>query len=326
MTMFVRRCLRLALALLSVLAIWSLLETMIQLRPRFSSYLGYLLTSGALFGLVWGAFLAAADELAVPGFYRRLTRPSLAALIGAAGGAIGFLLAQGLLVVLGDDLVANSIEISSYVVPISRAFGWAVLAATAAAASGIIARSPRRITIGLLGGFSGGLVGGALIEYARALFPTRPAVHLAGLGLFALLVVPALALAERRLSFGVVRVLNGPLRRNEYALDCRQILVGSDPRAEIPIPSPQAGSAGRTAGGSDWRYLGVAGIHVRIVARGRDVFLEPIAGSVSINDQRVGDRAEAASSEPHQSPQVQKLLRFDDVIACGGVKMLFRRA
>ena len=324
--MFLRRCLRLALALLSVLAIWSLLETMLQVRPRFSSHLGYLAASGALFGLVWSAFLAAADELAVASSCRRLAGPLLAALIGAAGGAMGFLLAQGLLVLVGDDLVANSIAIQSYVAPISRAVGWAVLAATAAAAPGILAGSPRRITIALFGGFSGGLAGGVLMEYALELFPTLPAAHLAGLALFGLIVVPAVALAEKRFSFGVLRILNGPLRRSEYALDRRQMLVGSDPRAEVFIPSARADGRRHGPRSPGGRYPGVAGAHLRIVARGRDVFLAPLEGSVSINDQRVAAATEPASMGRPQAYQAQRLLRFDDVIACGGVKMLFRRA
>ncbi len=323
MTILIRRLIQLALGIAAGLAAWPVMEGLVHLQVFFPSYLAYSVVSGALFGLIFGAFLGGADGI-IASHPRRIVLGSAAGgLVGAAGGAIGFLAAQGLLFLVGEYLVGNLHLVESIGTPLARALGWAVLGACVGAAAGIRSTSPRKIAIGALGGFVGGILGGAAIEYGRLFFPALPVVHLVALVLLGVLIGLAYAVVERRLSFGIFRVLNGPFKSREYILNQRKMVIGSDARCDIPIPAqksalPESASAGSSAG-----YREVAGAHCRLVARGRDLFIEPMEGIVRVNDERLAGR-QAADSQP-TAREWGAALKFDDIVACGAVKFLYKR-
>ncbi len=308
MTLLIRRIIQLALGTAAGLATWPIMESVIHLQIYFSGYLLYTVASGALFGLIFGAFLGSADGIIASSSRRIATGFAAGGLVGAAGGALGFLVAQGVLFVVGEYLVGNQFDVRAFAMPIARSVGWAILGAGVGAASGIRSVSSRKVGIGALGGFAGGLLGGAAVEYGRLLFPEAAVVHLVGLLLLGILIGLAYAFVERRLSFGVLRMLNGPFKSREFILNQRNITIGSLPGCDIPLPSAEKGDPGSGRKG----YRGIAGLHCRMVVNGRDLFIHAVDGEVRINDQ-------PTKREPG-SP-----LKFDDVVACGTAKLIYRR-
>lgn len=325
MTMLMRRLIQLALGIAAGLATWPVMEALVQLQERFPSYLAYAVVSGALFGLLFGAFLGGAEGIIASNSRRIVSGSVTGGIIGAAGGALGFLAAQGLLFVVGEYLLGNLHQVQHIAMPITRAVGWAVLGGCVGAAGGLRSVSGRKTGIGASGGFLGGLLGGAAVEYGRLFFPAFPVAHLVGLLLLGVLIGLAYAFVEKRLSFGVFRLLNGPFKSREYILNQRRIVIGSRSRCDIPLPplspEPKERSRTRVARG----YRDVAATHCRLVARGRDLFIEPLEGLVRVNDQRLvaeetGGEGRGARKAGRPTP-----LKFDDVIACGAAKFLYKR-
>jgi hypothetical protein len=289
MTLTMRRALQILLGAVAGLFAWPLMESLIRAQSAFPDYLAFTVASGAVFGIVYGAALGSADGIVSARGRRILSGALWGALAGIFGGAVGFLVGQGVLFVLGEYLSG------ALVFPLARAPSWAVLGIFVGTASGIRSASARKCGIGALGGLLGGLVGGALIEFGLFFYPRSSAARAVGLIAFGGLVGLAFAVVERRLSFGVLRVLNGRLKGREYLLNQRRTRIGEDPRCDVPVAG----------------YRGLTPLHASVVRRGRDLVLEPDAGPVQVNDERV--KAEAVP------------LKYDDVIACGGVRFLLRR-
>ncbi len=338
MTMFIRRLIQLALGLAAGLAAWPLMEALIHWEIHFAGYLVFSVVSGGLFGLIFGAFLGGAEGIIASRARRIAIGSAVGGVVGAGGGAVGFLVAQGILFVTGEYLIGNVRNLQRIGVPVARAVGWAVLGAFVGAAAGVQSFSLRKVGIGALGGFLGGFFGGAAVEYGRVFFPGFPLAHLVGLLLLGVLIGLAYAFVERRLSFGVFRVLNGPFKTREYILNQRRMIIGSRARCDIPLPSRARGAQRAPLGSSEYGtvrgYREVAEAHCRLVARGRDLFIEPIDGVVRVNDERIAggtaprSRADSADSSDESTRGARpegKPLKFDDVVACGGVKFLYKR-
>lgn len=308
MTIQIRRLIQLALGVAAGLTAWPVMELLIHEQSRFQTFLSYATASGASFGLIFGLFVGSAEGMIASRTRRVFIGALSGALIGAAGGAAGFLAGQGVLFIVGDRLTSTIQQVNRIALPIGRAVGWAILGAFVGAAGGIRVVSVRKASIGALGGFAGGILGGAAAEYARVLFVAAPIARLIGLLFLGLTIGLAYAWVEGRLAFGVLRVLNGPFKRREFILNQRRMTIGSRQRCDIPIPEGE-GSGPRRG------YAGVAGVHCRIVSRGRQLYLHPMEGAVRLNDQVVSSRAETLANQ----------LKYDDVIACGGAKFLFSR-
>ncbi len=325
MTILIRRLIQLALGISAGLATWPVMELLIHLQVHFSSYLAYSIVSGALFGLIFGAFLGGADGIIASRRRRIVLGAGVGGVVGAGGGALGFLAAQGILFLVGDYLMSNLHRVESIAMPVARAVGWGILGACVGAAAGIRSSSARKIAIGALGGFTGGILGGAAIEYGRLFFPAFPVAHLVGLLLLGILIGLAYAVVERRLSFGVFRVLNGPFKSREYILNQRRMVIGSGARCDIPIPAKKRATPELVQPGSSLGYRDIAEAHCRLVARGRDLFIEPMEGSVRVNDERIAGGQPAEFQPARAARQAGAPLKFDDVIACGAVKFLYKR-
>lgn len=295
MTLNVRRMLQLLLGAAAGLFAWPLMEALIRAMPIFPNYLAYTAASGAAFGLVFGAALGGAEGIAAARPRRIMTGTLWGALAGLVGGAAGFLLGQGVLFLSGELLTGGSKAARAMAAPLARAAGWATLGVIVGAAAGVRSASARKCGIGALGGLAGGLSGGALIEFGLANFPRSSAVRGVGLVLFGSLLGLSFAAVERRLSFGVLRVLNGPLKGREFLLNQRTTRIGEDPRCDVPLEG----------------YRSVAPVHALIARRGRELVVESLSGPLSVNE---------VPAEGKLCP-----LKYDDAIACGSVRFLLRR-
>lgn len=313
MTLEVRRLIQVALGVLAGLASWAPLELLSHLQSRFSGYLVYTAVSGAAFGLLFGAFFGGADGIIASRGRRILMGTISGALIGGAGGAAGFLAGQGVLFLVGERLAATVGEINRIALPIGRAVGWAILGACVGASGGIRVLSARKSLIGTLGGFAGGLIGGAIVEYGSLIFVGAPAARLVGLLVLGALIGLAYAWVEKRLSFGVFRVLNGPFKSREFILNQRRMVIGTGGGCDIPVPAPEA--PGRGGMPIIRGYREVAGRHCRLLARGHGLFVQPLDGTVRLNEKTLSG-GDTAAANP---------LKYDDVVACGEARFLYLR-
>jgi len=294
MSMLVRRLIVLSLGLLAGLTAWPVMELFVRLQGGFPSLMIFTASSGAAFGLIFGAYFATAEGI-VAGNARRITRgAATGALFGLVGGAAGFLLGQGVLFLSGEYFVRSTVDMESVARPISRAVGWALLGVFVGSTEGIRARSAKKVGVGILGGFVGGLVAGAGIEYAWLLWGQTAGLRLAGLLVFGLAISAMYAAIEKQLSFGVLRVLNGRKKGTEFILNQRRLTAGSGEKDDIVLAG----------------YRGVSEGQVRLEARGRDMIIKPAAEGeqIEVNDEKVTER----------------LLKFDDVLRIGRATLLYK--
>jgi Mg-chelatase subunit ChlD len=288
MSHVIRRIVYIAIGLLGGLAVWPVMETLLVLQSRFSTYLLFSLTSGAAFGLVMGAFFGSIDGM-VAGVARRVIGGAfVGALVGAIGGAFGFFVGQSALVFFAS--------LGNIGIAIARSLGWAILGAAVGVGEGVRARSGRRTFVGVTGGAIGGFLGGLAVEFAPALLPAGYARPV-GIVAYGTIVSTAYSIVERGRIFGVLRLLNGPRKGTEFILNQRRVTIGSRPGGDVPLVG----------------YRRVADRHAEIRDRGGHLVLVPLATDAATirNDDRVGEEDGG-------------FLKFGDVIQVGSAKMLLR--
>jgi len=296
MSRFVRRLIYVAMGILGGVAAWPVLELAVFYQAWFPSYLLFSLAAGAAFGAVFGAFSGAVEGIIAANTRSIGWGALFGAAIGALGGAVGFLLGQLVLLLLGELFLQSTREFETIGQPLSRAIGWGVLGLFVASAEGIRRRSWLKTMIGIAGGITGGLIGGAAIEYAPQVLPqalARPA----GLALFGALIAVFYGLVERRLSSGVLRLLNGLYRGKEFILNQRSVTIGSEPGADIFLSG----------------YTRVEPRHARLQERRGELYLlrEDNARPVKLNDEPVPEEGSG-------------VLKYEDVLQVGSAKFLFR--
>lgn len=287
-----KRLIIVGIGILAGAAAWPLMELLVAEQGAFPSYRIFTVVSGAVFGALFGLFFASAEGV-IAGNWRRIVRGALAGLgIGAVGGAIGFLIGQLILFLLVNVSFTAQGRLDTVGIPLARALGWAVLGVFVGTAEGVRVRSLRKSAIGALGGVFGGLLGGAAIEYAIIVLPTLPAVRLAGLVLFGLLVSVFYGIVERRLSYGVLRLLNGRFKGKEFVLNQHRMRIGSAPDCDILLAD----------------YRNVRPHHVRARVVRDDVYLTPEDGaSLTVNDEAVTEHK----------------LKYEDVVKIGNAKLFY---
>ncbi len=303
MTLTVRRIILLCLGAVGGLLAWPVSELFIELQAAFPSLFLFALASGAAVGLVFGAVFGSAPGIFLSHRRRMAVGAGIGALIGIAGGGLGFLAGQAVLLLVGEQLVAPGTETYAGSIPLARALGWAILGTCVGAADGVRARSAPKARAGVLGGLSGGLVGGLVVEYGRYVLPAEPYARLAAFVFFGLAIAAFLAFVEKRLSFGVLRVLNGPRKGSEYIVNQRLLTVGADDRCDVVLAE----------------YDGVNAHHFSLRERGGEVYLSVSEGTVRWNDEPLDPSAGAGPENASRVPA----LKFEDVIAAGSVKFLY---
>lgn len=185
---------------------------------------------GALIGFFIGALIGLSEGLSLrsPGYSLRAGLTS--GIFGAAGGAIGLPIAEGVFQVLGGEAW-------------TRALGWAIFGALIGAGLGYSSGS--QIWKPALGGFIGGAVGGALLELARTRLADPLVGKAVGLGLLGAAVGAFIAFIVLILSRAWLEVVTGKLKGTEFILDKfihangPSAYVGSSAmKADIVLPDP----------------------------------------------------------------------------------------
>ncbi|MCJ7715908.1 MAG: FHA domain-containing protein [Anaerolineales bacterium] len=185
---------------------------------------------GGLIGLSIGALIGLSEGLNSRNFLQILKSGFFSGGLGLIGGAIGLPIAEGLFQLIGGGVMG-------------RAIGWAVfgllIGGSFAITSGSEAWKPA------LGGAMGGLLGGAVLESIRSLFPDPLYSKAIGLSLLGASIGIFIALIVLLLSRAWLEVTSGKMKGSEFILDKfvkkngPSAFIGSSPlKSDIVLPDP----------------------------------------------------------------------------------------
>lgn len=214
-------------------------------------------------------------------------------LVGIAGGVIGFLVGQGVLQLMSDIVIQSNKSLRTVGIPVSRVVSWTVLGLFIGIVEGVRSLSWSKIRVGILGGIVGGLFGSILMEYLRFKFPEFIFARLAGLMVFGMLIGIFYGLFEKRLSQGILRLLNGKLKGKEYLLVQKKIKIGNSSKMDIQLAD----------------YKGVNDHHALLTMSKDDATIQAAdeKDRVLINEVKIDTHT----------------LKFEDVVQIGSAKFLF---
>jgi MFS family permease len=235
MSTLARKLILAALGILAGAAVWPAAELVLYFQPRFASYLPFLAVLGAVTGLLLGAVFGTAEGITSRIKSRIPAGLALGALIGLAGGAVGLLAGQAALWLFGEAALRSYRSFRTVVLPVSRAVGWAVLGLFVAGRGCAPLRS-RRPPSGPQGDRR---LAEAALEYAALLFPKLAYPRLLGFLILGLAIGVFYGLVERGLSYGVLRLLAGPLKGKEFLLNQRRMNIGQARSNQIALPGYQ---------------------------------------------------------------------------------------
>ncbi len=294
MTTALRRFIIILLGALAGAVVWPLMELVLHFQMGFPGYLSFSLAQGALLGLITGAFFGTGEGLTSKQKGKIVRGMLIGGLVGIAGGVAGFMAGQGVLFLLVRRVSASYTVRMTVLIPAARIVGWSILGTAVGAAEGIRAGSTKKSFVGLLGGFIGGAVGGGVFEYAPVVLSDYFFSRLLGLVLFGAFIGLFYSLLERRVSSGVVKILNGSARGKEYSLVQKRTGFGRNPKHTIVLAD----------------YDDLADSHGRFIVRGREVFVQQEEGrKISVNERPV---------------KGEQLLKYEDVIHIGSAKLLYK--
>ncbi|MDH5560692.1 MAG: FHA domain-containing protein [Deltaproteobacteria bacterium] len=293
MSITLRKIIFCFVGLLAGLAAWPVAEIILLFQVSFPSYLMFSIFLGAIFGLVIGLFMGAKEGQAPSNRKSLFNRIIAGSLVGVLGGAVGFLIGQALLFVLGEYFIHSGRAHSALGLPLSRAVGWAFLGLFVGVTDGVRSGSLRKIKVGALGGLLGGILGGLALQYIGIFIENMMYARFAGLLLLGLSIGFFYGLVEDRLSFGVLRLLNGKFKGKEFLINQRKTRIGSAGKMDIQLN----------------QYGTVADFQAEIVSK-KDCLLiksRDEKGTVIVNDSLINE---------HE-------LKFEDVIQIGKAKMIY---
>jgi hypothetical protein len=195
---------------------------------------------------------------------------------------------------IGTLVMHSYASFQRVVLPLSHAIGWGVLGVFVGAGEGVRAGSLKKIGIGILGGLTGGLLGGFVLEYARLVLPLSGFSRLIGFATLGCAVGIFYGLIEKGMSFGILRILTGGLKGKEFLLNQRRMRLGRSPRNEIALPS----------------YEDLADRQAQVRIRKGEVVLINLEPRVPIlvNEQKISE----------------KRLKLGDVIRMGSARIFYK--
>ncbi len=185
---------------------------------------------GAIIGACIGISIGLVEGILRKNVIYSLRSTLILAGMGAAGGAIGLPLAEGIFQLFGGEIWG-------------RMIGWAVFGLLMGIAAGWAGRT--QIWKGGLGGLLGGVLGGTLLDAIQGWLPDALLGKAVGLILLGASVGVFIALIVFMLSKAWIEVKSGKLKGMEFVLDkfikesSPGAFIGSDAlKAEIVLPDP----------------------------------------------------------------------------------------
>ncbi len=210
-------------------------------------------------GICLAFFLAVAEPLLGRNTRAAVVNGSVGIVLGVVGGVLVGLFLNALYQLLGGGRRDTPLADQMF----ARTVAWGILGLFLAAAPGIVLRSFKRLSIGLLGGLVGGILGGLLFDpLAEAAASGLPA-RLAALSAIGVLAGAATGLIEQAAKVGWMYVTAGLIAGKQFILYRNPTFIGSSPRCEIylfkdPDISPQHAALHRISGGFELEDLSSA--------------------------------------------------------------------
>lgn len=251
---------------------WILSEPIALATLRPTADIGEVLFHDALWaapiGLTLGLVLGVAEGISLRSMQLTLRGGIIGAMIGLVGGTIGVVIAE---------IVFQQVQWCCFV---GRGIGWSIFGLFLGLAEGIRRFSLLGARNAAIGGAIGGFIGGVLFDLVAIPFMilsfTSGGRETGTFSRFiALIVLGAcigilIALVERALAEGALRVIAGRQEGREILLDKPRITFGHDERNDVYM--------------SD---AGIAPRHAEIRAEGGGYAIVPVNGTVLVNQAQV---------------------------------------
>jgi len=294
MSTLMRRIFLCLIGMAAGLGAWPFSEATLLFQSSFPSYLVFTIFLGMIFGLLMGAFFGTSDGIIMSAKSNIAGGAIQGALVGLIGGMAGFIIGQGALFVAGDMLIHSAKGFNTIALPVSRAIGWAFLGVFIGMVDGIRSMSFNKIKVGILGGITGGFLGGLALEYSMLIIPGIALSRLIGLLIFGLFIGFSYGFVENRLSFGVLRLLNGKYKGTEFLVTQRKLKIGSAKKNTIVLLG----------------YDKISDTHAELTVKGDTVVIKKSSPKtiITVNDDKVDE---------HE-------LLMDDVVQIGSAKFQYK--
>jgi hypothetical protein len=183
----------------------------------------------AVGGMCIAVFLSVAEAVIGRNIREAVINGSVGLCLGMVGGIIVGLFLDKLYRAMGGGTGEGGVAAQV----VARALGWAVLGLFLSVAPGIVMRSPKKLMIGLAGGFLGGLLGGGLFDLVGAATGTEWMSRLVGLVAIGAITGLGTGLIEHAAKTGWMKVVGGLISGKQFILYKNPTIVGSSPQCEI---------------------------------------------------------------------------------------------
>jgi Inner membrane component of T3SS, cytoplasmic domain len=222
---------------------WMLYGIFVDPRGDWPEVLQWFV-GGLLIGGSIGYLVVSVEAIRDRSLVRFSRLASYGLLLGAAGGAVGFVVGEWINIGVARAVGADREGGALYMIgaAVARGLGWMVLGLLVGVSEGIAARSLGKFSYGAIGGAIGGFVGGALffLFYNAAKRQAGGEAAAPFYGALGLVILGACIGSLSALVTGVfqpasVRVLRGWQEGREYPLDKPKNLLGRDEHADIAL-------------------------------------------------------------------------------------------
>ena len=282
------------IGILAGIAAWPFSEGALLFQSYFPSFLIFSIFIGAIFGFFMGAFFSSSEGIFLAQKSKIAKGMLTGAIVGIFGGIIGFLIGQAVLFILGEYLLHSSKDFNKIGLPLSRSIAWATLGIFIGITEGVRAGSLKKISIGFIGGLLGGAIGGLISELLKPYVGNIVIARLAGLVIFGFFIGLFYGFVEKKLSYGILRLLNGKYKGKEFLINQKKLRIGSSTFNDISLPD----------------YESIDEYHAELYIKQDDIYIKNsnMKNPVKVNDETISDYR----------------LKFNDVVKIGNAKFLYK--
>ena len=183
----------------------------------------------AIGGMVIATFLSVADAVIGRNFREAVINGSVGLCLGMIGGIIVGLFIDKLYQRMGGGTGEAGMTTQVF----ARSLAWGIVGLFLVAGPGIVMRSPKKLMIGLAGGFLGGLLGGGLFDLVVAATGTAWLSRLVTFVAIGAIAGLGTGLIENAAKTGWMRVVSGLIAGKQFILYKNPTVIGSSPQCEI---------------------------------------------------------------------------------------------
>ncbi|KPJ85873.1 MAG: hypothetical protein AMS17_13830 [Spirochaetes bacterium DG_61] len=274
---------------------WPVIELILFFQAVFPTLLLFNIALGVGAGVFMGGGFGASEGIISVSGVKIKSGVVTGLVIGVVAGIAGFITGQAVLLFLGTAIFHSAYSVQRIGFPLSRSIGWALFGMCIALVHGVRSRSAGKIRNGIIGGLSGGFLGGLVVEYINVFSPDAWYARLVGFAVLGLLIGVFYGFVENRMAKASLLLLGGRSKNREFLLTQKVTNIGASPKTEVGISG----------------YDHVVGVHT-LITREKGEFVLTDAGSKAgtyVNDEKTRGAT----------------LKDGDVIRVGDAQFLFRK-